>query len=52
MILVFGWVKVGFDWWLMFGMMNEDDLVKNLLDLVELWRFEGWGLIEFLERSE
>jgi hypothetical protein len=33
--------KVDFDWWLMFGMMNEDDLVKNLLDLVELWRFEG-----------
>ena len=47
------WLDEGWFWSVVkFGMMNWDNLVKNVLDLVELWRFGGWGLMEFLERSE
>jgi len=28
-------MKVGFDWWFMFGMMIGDDLVKKFCVLVE-----------------
>jgi len=32
----FGWMKVVFDWWIMFGMMFEVIWVKKFCDLVEI----------------
>jgi len=32
----FGWMKVAFDWWIMFGMMFGVVWVKKFCDLVEI----------------
>jgi hypothetical protein len=38
----FGWMKVVFDWWVMFRMMFIIKIGKNLIDLVKIgWRYEG-----------
>jgi len=36
MNLVFGWLKVGFDLWFMFGMMNEDRYGGLKVDVMEV----------------
>jgi len=33
---VFGQMKVGFDWWFMFGMMNRDRYGGLKVDVVEV----------------
>ena len=36
--LVFGWMKVGFYWWFMFGMMNGDRYGGLKVDVMEVQR--------------
>jgi len=33
---VFGWMKIGFDWWFMFGMMNGDRYGGLKVDVMEV----------------
>jgi len=44
----FGWMKVVFEWWVMFGMMFGSVLVKKFCELVEFGgRYEGLKVVGY-----